>query len=182
MNWPSRNRNWLLPKSRTAWLVWWTKLLQNLIKMNFADMRSFSAQLIMSLHTPDLNFKLEMVFVWATVFFIYTRYKCRQECGNTQILCFSTGRLSEKSYLPALNHTCTVFLKHLIQQCHGGYIWQWLPLDRWQEFALLIQLASIITSLIKFSKVNSANSVFFQLYHCQNKLIFNKMEVGSALY
>jgi hypothetical protein len=40
---------------------------QNLIKMNFADMRSFSAQLIMSLHTPDLNFKLEMVFVWATV-------------------------------------------------------------------------------------------------------------------
>ena len=61
----------------------------------------------------------------------------------------------KKSYLPAPNHTCTVFLKHLIQQCHGEYIWKRLPLDRRQEFVLLIQLASIITSLIKFSKVNT---------------------------
>ena len=57
MNWQSRNRKWILPKSRTAWLFWWTKLLQNLIKMNFADVRSFSAQLILSLHT---QFKLKM--------------------------------------------------------------------------------------------------------------------------
>jgi hypothetical protein len=61
----------------------------------------------------------------------------------------------KKSYLPAPNHTFTDFLKHLTQQCHGEYIWQRLPLDRWQEFVLLIQLASIITSLIKFSKVNT---------------------------
>jgi hypothetical protein len=61
----------------------------------------------------------------------------------------------KKSYLPPPNHTFTDFLKHLTQQCHGEYIWQRLPLDRWQEFVLLIQLASIITSLIKFSKVNT---------------------------
>jgi hypothetical protein len=60
---------WLLPKSRTEWLVWWTKLLQNLIKMNFADVRSFSAQLILSLHTPDLKFKLKM-FVLTLLSFI----------------------------------------------------------------------------------------------------------------
>ena len=71
------------------------------------------------------------------------------------MFCLSTGKLSEKNYLSAPNHTCTVFLKHLIQQCHGEYIWQRLPLDRWQEFVLLIQLVSIITSLIKFSKVNT---------------------------
>ena len=71
------------------------------------------------------------------------------------MFCLSTGKLSVKSYLSAPNHACTVFLQHLIQQCHGWYIWQGLPLDRWQEFVLLIQLASIITSLIKFSKVNA---------------------------
>ena len=71
------------------------------------------------------------------------------------MFCLSTGKLSEKSYLSAPNHTCTVFLKHLIQQCHGEYIWQRLPLDRLQEFVLLIQLAYIITSLINFSKVNT---------------------------
>ena len=50
-----------------------------------------------------------------------------------------------------------------------------MPLDRWQEFVLLIQLASIITSLIKFSKVNTnifyLNWVCSDRIHCAEKLL-----------
>jgi len=37
-----------------------------------------------------------------------------QGCGNTEMLCLSPGKLSEKSYLSGQNPTCAVLFKHLI--------------------------------------------------------------------
>ena len=83
-----------------------------------------------------------------------------------------------KSYLSVPSHTCTICLKHLTQQCHGEYIWQRLPLDRRQEFVLFIQLASIITSLIKLSKVNT--NIFNLNWVCSDRISCTEKLLTSA--